>query len=218
MNGGPKRTSRPGRAASALAAVSLAGLAGLSACSGRANPTTQPVGHSSAAPTQSASSTRTLPSGSSGPASSTGGQHPPAGQDQLDPLVQRLAPYLQRHFSATYASVLVDSPNNQLVIFRLPDPRLDAAARAMAGRVHLSFVNARYSYARQHELINRILADEGYWRRHGVSITSVGTSNGVRCAVLVEISGTAAPAQRAFDARYGVGVTRLSRGGPALPA
>ncbi|WP_370088108.1 hypothetical protein [Streptacidiphilus sp. MAP12-16] len=196
-----------------MASLTLLLLAATGACASA--PRVQPVGKVSA-PTQTPSHGTTHPA-SPAPSASPRLSAPPA-QAALDPVVQRLAPYLQRHFGNSYSSVLVDSPNNQLVVYRIPDTRLDSAARAVAGPVHLSFVNSRYSYARQQQLLNRILADRGYWGRHGVTVNSVGTSNGVHCAALVDVSEHPASAQRAFDARYGAGAVRVSQRGPLKAA
>ena len=134
---------------------------------------------------------------------------------QLDPVVRRLAPYLERHFAGSYTMVVIDSPHNRLVVYRVPDPALDTAAHSVAGRTRLFFVDSHYAYGRQHELLDRIGADLGYWRRQGIRVTSWTASNGVRCAVLVTtVRGTGAD-QRAFNARYGTGVVAISRGGPA---
>ncbi|QMU76435.1 hypothetical protein GXW83_12475 [Streptacidiphilus sp. PB12-B1b] len=145
-------------------------------------------------------------------AGSSPAQTPVAGAG-LDATAQRLAPYLQRNFGTAYASILVDDPHGQLVVFRLPDPRLDAAARRLAGPTRLAFVTARYSYARQHQLLARITQDLGYWRGHGVVVNSRGTTNGVHCAVIVTTDTGSAAQQRAFDARYGAGVVKVVEGG-----
>ncbi|MEZ0095682.1 hypothetical protein [Streptacidiphilus sp. EB129] len=210
MNGGPQQARKRIRAASALTVLALVALGPVTACSAHpSSPNTQPVGHTGAAPSPSGPAAGTPYSPA--PSDLHGAQPPAGGPAQLDPVVQRLAPYLEHHFGNTYASVLVDSPNNQLVVFRLPDPRLDAAARTIAGRVRLTFVTSRYSYLRQHQIISRIEADRSYWRQHGVTVSEVSTSNGVHCAALVGITGKATAAQRAFDARYGAGVAKVSQ-------
>lgn len=145
---------------------------------------------------------------------SRGGHSRDRRPSQLDPVVLRLAPYLERHFAGSYTTVVIDSPHNRLVVYRVPDPALDAAAHSVAGRTRLFFVDSHYPYGRQHELLDRIGADLGYWRRQGIRITSWTASNGVHCAVLVTtVRGTGAD-QRAFDARYGTGLVHISRGGP----
>ncbi|TDT95912.1 hypothetical protein EDD99_7754 [Streptomyces sp. 846.5] len=145
---------------------------------------------------------------------SRGGHSRDRRPSRLDPVVLRLAPYLERHFAGSYTTVVIDSPHDRLVVYRVPDPALDAAAHSVAGRTRLFFVNSHYPYGRQHELLDRIGADLGYWRRQGIRITSWTASNGVHCAVLVTtVRGTGAD-QRAFDARYGTGLVHVSRGGP----
>ncbi|QMU69238.1 hypothetical protein [Streptacidiphilus sp. P02-A3a] len=157
------------------------------------------------------------PSGSpTGSATGTGtGTGPGAGYGQgggLDATAQRLAPYLERHFGTSYASVLVDDPHDQLVVYRLPNPKLDAAALALAGRTRLAFVVARYSYLRQAQVLARIAHDLGYWRGHGIVINSRGTTNGVHCAVIVTTNSGSAQQQLAFDTRYGKGVVKVVEG------
>jgi hypothetical protein len=140
----------------------------------------------------------------------------PAG-GALSPLAARLAPYLEHHFGDSYTGVLVDSAEGRLIVYRRPDPALDAAARGIAGSAALSFVDARFSLAQQHRLVSRIQADRGWWQRHGVNILGVSTSNGVHCAALVDIAEHPSTAQRAFDAHYGAGAARLSRRAPVQP-
>jgi hypothetical protein len=159
------------------------------------------------------------PGNPGGPGGSGSGSGPSFGQGGgsvqgggLDATAQRLAPYLQRHFGAAYAAVLIDDPHDQLVIYRLPDPRLDAVARAMAGRTRVAFVTARYSFQRQLQVLARIAHDLGYWRGRGVVINSRGTTNGVHCAVIVATSTGGPQQQRAFDARYGAGVVKVVEG------
>ncbi|MBC3841610.1 hypothetical protein GXW82_19100 [Streptacidiphilus sp. 4-A2] len=108
--------------------------------------------------------------------------------------------------------MLVDDPHNQLVIYRLPNPKLDAAACALAGRTRLAFVTAHYSVQRQQQVLARIGRDLGYWRSHGIVINSRGTTNGVLCAVIVTTDAAGLQQQRAFDARYGAGVVKVVEG------
>ncbi|MFC1442781.1 hypothetical protein ABUW04_31480 [Streptacidiphilus sp. N1-10] len=147
--------------------------------------------------------------------SSRGGHYRTRHPSQLDPVVRRLAPYLERHFAGSYTTLVIDSPHNRLLVYRIPDAALDAAAHSVAGRTRLLFVDSRYSYGHQHELMDRIGADLGYWRRQGIRVTSWTASNGVRCAVLVSTARGTGADQRAFDARYGTGAVAISRGGPA---
>ena len=148
--------------------------------------------------------------GGSGGSAATGTQGRGEG---LDATAQRLAPYLQRRFGAEFAAVLVDDPHGQLVVYRLPDPRLDAAARALAGRTRLAFVAARYSFLQQDLVLARITRDLPYWRGRGIVVNSRGTTNGVHCAVIVTTGTGSAQQQRAFDARYGAGVVKVVEGG-----
>ncbi|WP_042409815.1 hypothetical protein [Streptacidiphilus carbonis] len=133
---------------------------------------------------------------------------------RLDPVVQRLAPFLERHFADSYTTVVVDGPHNRLIVYRVPNPALDTAARSVAGHTRLSFIDSHYAYNRQHELLERIGADRGYWRRQGIKVTSWTASDGVRCAVWVTTVHSTGADQRAFDARYGTGLVEVTRVGP----
>ncbi len=227
-------TMKRGSRASRPAATALAGLALLlatTACSDHGATTAAPgpsgavtavtggVGTTSGrpVPVDASSSARPHPGSSAGAGSTSPSySQPPAGQVSLDSTAQRLAPYLEAHFAGYFASVLVDDPHGQLVVFRLPDPHLDATVCAMAGRTRVVFVNARYSYLRQHQLLARIGADRGYWRRHGIVVNSLGATNGVHCAVIVTTNTGSQAQQRAFDARYGAGLVEVSQGGAVL--
>ena len=147
------------------------------------------------------------------------GSHPhhaqrPAGGVSLDAVAARLVPYLQRHFGAAYSALLVDDPHDQLVVYRLPDPRLDSAADRLADGTRLSFVDSRYSFDRQIQLLLRIAADRGYWKRHGITVNSWGATNGVYCAAIVTTTQGSAAQQQAFNARYGAGTVVVAKGGP----
>ena len=221
-------TSRP--AATALAGLAL--LLATTACSNSGATTAAPApsgavtavtgGGSGTAsgrpvPVDASSSAAPHTGTSAGPGSTSPSVPPqPVGQVSLDSTAQRLAPYLEAHFASYFASVLVDDPHGQLVVFRLPDPHLDATVCAMAGRTRVVFVNAHYSYLRQHQLLARIGADRGYWRKHGIVINSMGATNGVHCAVIVTTNTGSAAQQRAFDGRYGVGLVEVSQGGAVL--
>lgn len=224
----PSGAARGARTAAALltAALLLGGAAACTRSTGAQGGGSPTPGHSMQA-VDDASGTATAPGSPSPgprhhhrrptgpPPSSSGGPGAGSGYGQgggLDATAQRLAPYLERHFGTTYASVLVDDPHNQLVVYRLPNPRLDAAARALAGRTRLAFVAARYSFLRQNQVLARIAHDLGYWRGHGVVINSRGTTNGVHCAVIVTTNAGSAQQQQAFDARYGKGVVKVVEG------
>ena len=221
------RASRP--AATALAGLAL--LLATTACthsgattaapgpSGAVTAVTGGGGTSSGGPVPVDASSSAAPHPSS--SARTGSPSPsvpqqPVGEVSLDGTAQRLAPYLEAHFAAYFAYVLVDDPHGQLVVFRLPDPHLDATVCAMAGRTRVVFVNARYSYLRQHQLLARIGADRGYWRKHGIVINSMGSTNGVHCAVIVTTDTGSEAQQRAFDGRYGAGLVEVSQGGAVL--
>ena len=225
----PGGAARAGRTAAALlaGALLLAGAAGCTRGGAQAGGTPvpghsmqavadasrspSPAGRPSAGPSATAGHRHRHPSAP--PSSSGGGPGSPYGQGGgLDATAQRLTPYLERHFGTAYASVLVDDPHNQLVVYRLPDPKLDAAALALAGRTRLAFVTARFSFLRQLQVLARIAHDLGYWRSHGIVINSRGTTNGVHCAVIVTTSTGGTQQQRAFDARYGAGVVKVVEG------
>ena len=230
LSGGRPRSGaglprRAGTAAALLAAaLLLTGVVGCGKHDGGAASGSAAPGQSAqtVARTTRAASASALPSatGTPGhrhqhrrPAGPPQGGGSPYGQGgSLDATAQQLAPYLERHFGTAFAAVLVDDPHDQLVVYRLPDPRLDSAARALAGPTRLAFVTARYSFLRQTQLLARIGRDLGYWRSHGIVINSRGTTNGVHCAVIVTTGTGGAQQQRAFDRRYGTGLVKVVEG------
>ena len=203
------------RAAGGAAATDVARTAPVAAVSSvPASAGARPQGTPTGSRTGGRSSTGTgRAPGTPGTPTARGGSEP-AAQPGLDAVAGRLVPYLQRHFGAVYSALLVDDPHNQLVVYRLPDLRLDAVARSIAGRTRLTFVDARYSFDRQLQLLARITADHRYWRHHGITVNSWGATNGVHCAVIVTTSQGSAEQQLAFDARYGTGAVLVVKGGP----
>jgi hypothetical protein len=219
------RERTPGRRAvgAALTAALLLGCA--TACTGGGHGTgsqavAAPVTHTPVAIAASVPAASPSRSWSNPPASGPGRgprphhPQPQPGGGSLDAVAARLVPYLQRHFGAAYAALLVDDPHDQLVVYRLPDPRLDSAAGRIAAGTRLSFVVARYSFDRQLQLLLRIAADQGYWKRHGITVNSWGATNGVHCGAIVTTTQGSAAQQQAFNARYGTGAVIVAKGGP----
>ena len=124
-------------------------------------------------------------------------------------------PVLEKSFADYYAGLALDHSRHVMIVYRRPDPALDAAVKSRAGGVAVDFRDAKYSLAEMQAVVRRVMADRAYWARHGVSVQTaapmvdgssvrVGTTQG-------------APAEAAlFGKRYGAGAVTVEKAAPTL--
>lgn len=94
-----------------------------------------------------------------------------------DPVLASAAAAVQedaeQRFADTFAGVTLDHSNRTMIVYRRPDPALEARVRSLAGDVRVTFRDARYSLAQLRAVVDRVAADTDYWRQNGVEVTSV---------------------------------------------
>jgi hypothetical protein len=156
------------------------------------------------------------PAGSIDPPAGGAVRHdePTARPSDNDPALLRAAdvlePLLKRSFPAGFSGLAIDNARHQVIIYRRPDPALDAAVRAHApARVRVVIRDAKFSLREMDRLANQIMADSGYWRDRGVSIQSAGPKvDGSGVAVGTARGPADAPA---LARRYGAGTLTVER-------
>jgi hypothetical protein len=126
------------------------------------------------------------------------------------PAVER---FCRTRFPDHYATLAVGEDQRSLIVYRRPLAEFDDAVRQRFPQVAISFQDARYSERELTATVQRILADIGYWRDHGIEITSVGPA-GDGNSVLVRAQDPG-PARRLLSRHYAVAVT-VQPGGHAI--
>jgi hypothetical protein len=120
-----------------------------------------------------------------GPASRTAlsaARQPAAGRT-LTTAASSLQSFLKTSYGRSYAGLRIDTAGQQLMIYRKPDPALDAAARARNPHIKMVFRDAAFSLRQLLQLTNQITADRAHWARQGLDIQVVGAEtdgSGVR--------------------------------------
>jgi hypothetical protein len=112
-----------------------------------------------------------------------------------------VTPDLERSYPETFAGVTLDHANRIMIVYRRPDPALDAHVRAVSSGVHVVFRDARYSLAQMRSVVDRVAGDTAYWRGRGIGITgAVPRPDGSGVEVLVAAGGERE--RQALAARY----------------
>lgn len=95
-----------------------------------------------------------------------------------DPALSRAAgavqPLLEMRFKSTYAGLEIRNEVPMMVIYRKPDPELDAEVRRAAPDVRIEFRDARYPLTEMAEHVQRVMDDTAYWKGRGVEIVFAG--------------------------------------------
>lgn len=117
-----------------------------------------------------------------GPASTAPAYNDPA----LTKAADVVQPLLESRFASSYAGLEVRDDVPMLVVYRRPDPALDAEVRAAAPDVRVEFRDARYPRVAMAEHVRRVMDDGDHWKGRGAEIVSAGPAvdgSGVRVGV-----------------------------------
>lgn len=143
----------------------------------------------------------------------------PPGQPALDDAAQKVKTALTAKYANWYSDIAVQEPigpNDKtpyaLLIYRVPNPALDAAARAAAPTTKLVFIDTTRSAAQCDAALAEVSKDLEYWRSRGLRMNSWGCQEG-----LVHI-GIDQPAtwKSALTARYGAEAIVVDQVAPAV--
>ncbi|GAA3623590.1 hypothetical protein GCM10022267_07140 [Lentzea roselyniae] len=121
-----------------------------------------------------------------GPATIAPGTTPDLDVPALTKAADVVQPLLESGFASTYAGLEVRSGVPMLVVYRKPDPRLDAEVREAAPDVRIEFRDARYARVAMAEHVRRVMDDTEHWKGRGAQIVSAGPEvdgSGVRIGV-----------------------------------
>jgi hypothetical protein len=87
-----------------------------------------------------------------GPAPGQPSDPSPVNDPALLAAADRVRPMLQTTFSATFAGLQLDQPSHTMVIYRKPDPRLEAAVASEHLGVNIAYRDARFSLVEMNAL------------------------------------------------------------------
>lgn len=139
-----------------------------------------------------------------------------------DPALTRAAdvvqPLLEKEFASTYAGLEMRSDVPMMVVYRKPDPALDAEVREVAPDVRIEFRDARYTRVEMDEYVRRVMDDGEYWKGRGIKIAQAGPAvdgSGVEVGVVAAPPGNFA---RQLDAYYPAMSFKLEVTGEVVPA
>jgi hypothetical protein len=128
-----------------------------------------------------------------------------------------LQPLLEKEFASTYAGLEMRDEVPMVVVYRKPDPRLDAEVRAAAPDVRIEFRDARYTRAEMADHVTRVMDDGAHWEERGARIVSAGPEvdgSGVR----VGVAEAPEDLVRQLEAYYPAMSFEVERSGEIVPA
>ncbi|NUT53701.1 MAG: hypothetical protein HOV94_41390 [Saccharothrix sp.] len=98
----------------------------------------------------------------------------PINDPALSNAAHAVRPLLEVRFKNSYAGLEIRNDVPMMVIYRKPDPELDAEVRKAAPDVRIEFRDARYTQTEMAEHVKRVMDDTGYWKGRGVEIVLAG--------------------------------------------
>ncbi|MFI6096321.1 hypothetical protein ACIA8G_12240 [Lentzea sp. NPDC051213] len=98
---------------------------------------------------------------------------PPPVDPALTAAAAAIQPLLES-FTGTFAGLELRHEVPSLVVYRKPDPRLDAEVGKAASGVRVEFRDAKYSLAEMKAAGGRVMDDREYWKGRGLTISAVG--------------------------------------------
>lgn len=95
----------------------------------------------------------------------------------VDPEVTAAAaavqPVLQKSFASTFAGLELRHELPMLVVYRKPDPLLDAEVSRLAPGVRVEFRDATYTMTEMEAAGARVMDDREYWKGRGLTVVAV---------------------------------------------
>jgi len=144
---------------------------------------------------------------STAPVTSPTGPQPAAG---LTSVFAALEDHLRASYPNTFSGAVIEQHGSkfQVIIYRLPDPALDADVHARMAGYDVGFEDSSYSYSSLSGVARRINADKAYWKDRRIAIGSALVA-GDGSTVVVDCSTPLPAAQDAFTSRYGADAMRM---------
>lgn len=134
-----------------------------------------------------------------------------------DPEVLRAAQVLHpiledERFADSFAGIVNEHQAHRLVIYRLPDPGLDAAVREANPGATVVLRPAKYSLREMKRIRDRVMNDAAYWQKRGIEIRSGAPSPTGAGAVIGTAEGTSAERAMLVE-HYGTGAIIVKKAG-----
>ena len=98
----------------------------------------------------------------------------PMNDPALSNAAHAVQPLLEVRFKSSYAGLEIRNDVPMMVIYRKPDPELDAEVRKAAPDVRIEFRDARYTRTEMAEHVQRVMDDTEYWKGRGAEIVLAG--------------------------------------------
>lgn len=98
----------------------------------------------------------------------------PTEDSALTSAATEVQPLLQSSFADTFAGLELRHDVPVMVIYRKPDPRLDAEVTRAAPGVRVEFRDAKYTLVEMQAAGGRVLDDHEYWKGRGMTVSGVG--------------------------------------------
>lgn len=194
-------------------AVAFAAAVLLTACASKSTP----AGSAPMAPTAPSQSPSPTTSSATIPTQDLWPSGDPPGQNALDDAVQKVKTAVSGKYAKWYSGIALQQPVGPkdqtpyaVLVYRVPNPALDAAAQAASPTTKMIFIDTKYSAVQCDAVQAKVSKDVGYWKSRGLSLNGWGCQNG-----LVDIGITDPAAWKsALDARYGADVIEVEKTDP----
>lgn len=102
---------------------------------------------------------------------------PPTTSATVDPALTVAAagvqPLLQSSFASSFAGLELRHDVPMMVVYRKPDPRLDAEVATAAPGVRTEFRDAKYTLVEMKAAGVRVMDDREYWKGRGMTVSAV---------------------------------------------
>ena len=140
----------------------------------------------------------------------------PASSAPGHPLAGTLQGSLEESFPDTFAGLIGDEQQQNLVVYRLPDPDLDAFVRDALGQTPVEFRDAAYSLRQMNEVVKQLGEDTAHWKDQGVELNACGPQPD-GSGVQVFVTKNSPETERAFQQRYPNMHLTIAEMSPAVP-
>jgi hypothetical protein len=134
----------------------------------------------------------------------------------LEAAANAVIPELERAFPDTYSGVEMRHADRTMVIYRLPDPKLDEFVRSRTSGITTMFRDAKLSATRMRVLVDQVMLDRDYWHGQGITINGAGPMPDGSGIEVLTPQGSLAE-ERALTAHYGEGLISVRAATP-VPA
>lgn len=123
---------------------------------------------------------------------------------------------LETTFPDTYAGLELKQEDRAMVVYRLPDPKLDEVVRSRTQGVTVHLRDAKFPLKHMRTLTDQIMNDRDYWLGQGIRVNGAGPKVDGSSVEVMTSKGDPAEA-RALAARYGQDTVTVRAATPVVP-